>query len=170
MKKLLIIFAFLVVLAILCFNTGCDKGNCKWDLPPNTLYFRFEKNKQQLPDSILSKIKLYYIKNGEKIYRPGPDLFDTAFMFPAIRTAPGLANTDVMINLYVSTGTWYFEFPDNNVDTLYTVLTEISCKEGQKDRCNCEHPLTEVKFNGKDAPIATDIQADDGKAVYLFEK
>jgi len=174
MKPKLIIVNILVILLSSC-NKSCKDG-VHPTLPPNQFYFLIRHNGDIFPDSILSKIKLFYYDNGVKKDRLSSTSDDTSFVFPAARYAPGLANSGVMCSGYVDgivkshTNDLYLAYPDGNIDTLYIEIGNLEYEQGVKDRCYCYYPFTVVKFNGKDAPEVTDLHTDDGKPIFLFEK
>jgi hypothetical protein len=155
-------------------------------LPPNTMYFQILKKGQPLEDSVISAITMFLVKDGKKISNPNsmdqsataPILDDTSFIRNANpRYTSNLQDDGVLVNGnassyygYYGVDTWYLEYPDGDVDTIYLEVGDISGEEGAKHRCYCTKPFTVMRFNGKDAAISTTLVPDDGKPVYIFEK
>lgn len=166
---------FLATIVVLLYS--CKKGG-NWALPPNTMYFLIEKDGVTLSDDVLSAIKMYCIRDGKKSYRPSATSDDTTYIAQAFpRYTSNLQNDGVIVNGYADSyygyygvDTWYLEYPDGDVDTIYLEVGDISGEEGAKHRCYCTKPFTVMRFNGKDAAISTTLVPDDGKPVYIFEK
>jgi hypothetical protein len=150
---------------------GCKRSKlCKEDLPPNTFFFIVKQNGQTLPNNF--NLRLHYLKDGEKIYRPSPTSDDTVFLYPASRYSGNLNQSKVWASGYLYYASrWYLEFPNGDTDTLDIATTELSsCEEAQKNRCYCYKPFTSVVFNGKEAPEYTEEKTADGKPIFLFQK
>jgi len=176
--------SIILLLFLLLESLSCKKSDCDWDSPPNILYFIIKENGKPLEYGSLSEVKMYYLRNGIKITNPNdidtspnsPILDDTKFIYYGSKNDPKLENSGVLANGYadfVSTldiKTWYIEFPDGNIDTLFLETTKLSCEEAKLNRCYCNLPFTKVIFNGRIVKEATEIQTTNMKPVYCFEK
>lgn len=171
-------YCFIALLTFLGINLTACKPKKIPALPPNVLFFQIKQNGAILPDSILSKIKLFYYSGNSKVEAPPANYDDKTFLFPASRSSAGLDGKGVLCSGYIAdlivhyggANTMYLSYPDGDVDTLYVEVSDIGNKAGVNDRCYCAFPFTVVRFNGKDAPEVTDIHTDDNKPIYLFSK
>lgn len=149
-----------------------------WVLPPNLFYYQIIQNGVPLSTPELDSLKFYYINEyGTKIYRSGSDNESANHVLkPSWFSGNGdLDNAGVRIcaalNAFgVQHNTWYFEYPDGNIDTLYVESKEISKSEGGKDPCNCITPFTVVQLNGRDAYIHSTLKPSDTKPVWVLER
>ena len=155
---------------------SCGKFKRCWTPPPNSLYFVVHKNGQELDAATNWSLRMFYVKDGHRIYDPGEHLNDTAIMYPASKYMGFDGSLNVWAGAYLlpeyyETNFWYLEFPDGDIDTLEVHRKQISgCKEMEKQRCKCFDPFTVVKFNGIDAEENMQVKAWDDRIVYLFNK
>lgn len=131
---------------------------------PNDLVFIIKKNGEKLNDDILNNMKLYYLKQGSKIYS-----FDRANV-PSLELLDGglgIQKIPFPIGIESGNGTknYYLEYPNGDIDTLYVDYQKLDHDEAIKDPCYCYFKLVEIKFNGVRASYDMAI-----KNVYRFDK
>ncbi len=183
MKNRLLIFLVIT----LGFIISCSKRNVS-DLPLNKFYGQIYKNGVLLPNDELNLVKAFYVINGERKY--GID--STICFMPTYPDAPAINIIDTNLSIlgsirisdYASrrqedddpickrykVNTWYFEFPDGDIDTLYVEVRDkdLSRKKAEANPCYCYRPFTVVKYNGKDAEINKELNLM--KPVYMLHK
>lgn len=173
----------LILLWICLSHIQCHKDACKNALANNTLHLQFVKNGKLLDPVTLSKIKMYYVKQGVKVEDPNdidtgpssPVLDQHTFLIPGEIIDNNFVNQSVLSNGYtddvaaLDIHRWFIEFPEGNTDDLLLIQSSLDCEEGAKNRCNCHHPYTGVFFRGRECPVSTMLRASDGKAVFVVE-
>lgn len=171
MKNIILFFLILSTLF------SCRKSE-RWNLPPNRFYFQIVKNGQHLDSNTLDSLKMFIIdENGVKHYehpieydirnfleKPSIILGNTAL------DSQGVLLVGYLNAFGVEYHNWYFEFPDGDVDTLYVESKEYKLnKDGMKDDCYCQHPMSVVQYNGRDAHKHPTLKAG-GKPIFVLEK
>jgi hypothetical protein len=148
---------------------GCKKDNNS-DCPlftgtklPATFYFVVKTNNLRLPDSILNTLKLSYYLNNSKAYvndfgRAGSDGYNLGAM---ITRNIGFLSGDSSVKTY------YLEFQNNDIDTLFVDYRHYSQCEADTSACYCLYPRLQVKYNGQ---VATYDPTITQQQVYLFNK
>ncbi|MFT4060731.1 MAG: hypothetical protein QM642_00070 [Edaphocola sp.] len=187
------IFSMLVLLA-----GSCGKDNDEDVYPYGRYYFKIVKDGVDLSDSVLRNTSLfYYNSKGLIVSRPDKTdeaiaqgveadnvTDDTTFFFLAYDHAlkdgsnrqeyeySHICFFNELANLPVTEGvsTFYFKYPDGDLDTLYIHSEQVSNKQAKKETCHCIIPIRELKFNGKNAVQDTSIHLSSGYPVYIFEK
>lgn len=145
----------LLLIALAIFNNGCGKC-CDPMYFPEKLYFKFAQNGQIITDSnLLSKIRIYYIKNGYEIDDPNDIDNDNKVIYDQ-KTLASLIDTSGLFVSYflpeISTKGeqyFYFEFPDGSVDSLYLNAEKVSKNDAIYESCDCTTPIRAIKFDGK---------------------
>ena len=180
MKYLLMIAVFANLLLTLSCHKDDELDPNYWALPPNILLYQFVKNGTALQGSQLDGIEMFYINDkGDTInHVPWKNLH--AYGHPLFRPAVdtywkegfenGVCSQYFITALIKFTNTFYFKFPDGDIDTLYIDYTEVSIAEGKKLDCYCQKPFTTVLFNGQPVPVHPTIRGQEGKRVYIFNK
>lgn len=181
--KTLIISLSIIVLGVLLFS--CNKNKIievedpdPWILPPNSFFFQITRNGEKLPDSVLADLKLFYIDHDRRIYEDPNEKLDNRehILLPSYMSSNiHLDEQGVRIAPYVNGfgvehNTWYFEFSNGDIDTLYVESQEISSEEGRQNECYCKYPFSVVRFNGKDAQKHPTLNAASGKPIWVLEK
>lgn len=178
MKNTLII---ILLITLLKFMSSCkDKREPDfWNLPPNDFYYLITHNGNRLSDSTLEDLKFYYFNsNGQKVYRD-PNTDNEAanhVLKPSwIGGNEHLDEAGVRLCMEINSfgvihNTWYFEYSNGNIDTLYVESIELNKEQGRNDDCYCITPFSIVRFNGIDAYKHSTLKAADGKPVWVLEK
>lgn len=179
MRYILVTIGVIITIGLLSCNKHREDPNTM-TLPPNVLFYQFKQNDSFINRNELSDVVLYYMKNGDTIsgipwrnlHAYGTPLFQLVSeeMF-AEGFQQGVCGLE-LIDGYLKEGnnTFYFKFPNGDIDTLYMEYTDAGNVEGKKYDCFCAHPLTTVLFNGKPAIKNPDLKAPSGKPIYIFEK
>lgn len=169
MKKL-----FFVVILLGSSSLKCKKDTPKFYppgpyLPPHSLLFLIEKDGNPLINSVLDNLKLSYkikrfLKKDEKKYIDD--------FLPAIAPLDSMGiMTTRSIGIISAKGkkikTYYLEYPDGDVDTLFVNYEYIPRAHADTTACYCLYPLREVKFNGREAHPDSSIKV---QRVFLFKK
>jgi hypothetical protein len=87
-----------------------------------------------------------------------------------------LDEAGVRVNLTLNTfgvehNTWYFEYPNGDIDTLYVEHRDQSFEQARKDECSrCIAPFPVVRLNGKDAYKHPTLRPASGKPIFVLEK
>jgi hypothetical protein len=151
--------------------TGCHK-EMNWTLPPNRLFLQITESGVPVPDSVLTKLKVYYWDAGKKVSRPPANYHDSSFVNLGIRhLGADYRNMGLLASGYIGPGhDWLIEYPDGEIDTLYVETTNLDAEEGRNHRCYCNAPFTVVRINGRDLPEATGIDWSISKPVFLRER
>ena len=170
----------LLVLSTIIFLTSCERiAPNSWNLPPNKFYYQITENGVHLSSTDLDSLKFYYInENGTKVYRDQGTDNEAANHVLKPSWISGNESLDaegvrlcMELNPFgVSHNTWYFEYPDGSIDTLYVESKEISKVEGRKDACYCTTPFSVVRLNGKDAFIHPTLKPVDNKPIWVLER
>lgn len=181
--KTLIISLSLTVLGVLLFSCNKKKINewedpNGWTLPPNSFLFQITRNGEKLSDSVLADLKLFYIVRDRRIYEDPNENYDNRdhIVLPSYMSSNiNLEEHGVRIAPYVNSfgvehNTWYFEFSNGDIDTLYVESQEISKAEAKQNECYCIYPFSVVRFNGKDAQKHPTLNAASGKPIWVLEK
>ncbi len=121
-----------------------------WVLPPNLFYYQIVQYGVPLSGTELDSLKFYYIDElGSKVHRSGSDnesanhvLKPSWISGNEALDIEGVRICMVLNSLGVQHNTWYFEYPDGSIDTLYVESKEISKSEGGEDPCYCITPTT----------------------------
>ena len=161
MKIFLLFFVWIFILS-------CTKGDPSPSIGPRVkpfnLVFKFIKNKEKLPDSILNNIKLSYYLNNIKQYQ---SIYPAADTFSKL----GIQTTDIdfgFISADDGVKNYYFEFPDGSKDTLYADYRRNTEAQAFSDTCFCYIPLKHIYINGKIPNIDSSLMMYG--TVYLFNK
>ena len=172
MKNIILFFLILSTLF------SCRKSE-RWILPPNRFNFQIVKNGQHLDMNTYDSLKMFYIDdNGVKHYELSEE-FDVNYFLEKPSTLSindfyldslGVYSTNYVNDFGVQIHNWYIEFPDGDVDTLYVESKEYKLnKDGMKDDCYCQHPMSVVQYNGRDAHKHPTLKAG-GKPIFVLEK
>lgn len=171
-----------------CLYTGsiiitflsCKRENPDpWILPPNFFYYQIVQNGNKMPDSILSNLKFYYFNEmGNKVFSdPNTDneaanhvLLPSWIPGNEALDAEGVRLCMEIASFGVRNNTWYFEYPNGDIDTLYIESQKISKQEGRVNECQCVNPITLVRYNGRDAYKHPSLKPSDKKPVFVLEK
>jgi len=155
MKKYFYWLLSLLLIGLAFCNNGCDKCCNPTDLP-QTLYFKIARNGQIITDSsYLSKIRIYYYKNGYEIDNPNDIDDDNHVLYDetslaSITDSLGLFASYFLPEISIENHQYfYFEFPDGTVDTLWLNAEKVSSDEAINESCDCTTPIKAIKFNGK---------------------
>jgi hypothetical protein len=150
-----------LLICILLTGNSCKKKNdtCHYYNPPSSLRFLLRNNGAQLPDSILTYLKIsYYDTKGTKQY-----------LSDLVHATDDWANTGILGTRAIGTvsgdrgiKTYYLEYRNGTVDTLYVDYSERS------PATNCFYVLKEVRYNGRKAD--TDTNYIKIAPVYDFDK
>lgn len=180
MKNLFIVY-FVFIGAIIL--TSCNKtieieDPNSWTLPPNKFLFQITQNGERLADSTLNNLKMFYVDHDRRVYEAPNELLDNRnhIILPSYMSNDGyLEEYGVRSGPYVNGfavehNTWYFEFPNGDIDTLYVENKILSEEEGKRDECYCINPFTVMWYNGKDAYKHPTIKASSGKPIWVLEK
>jgi len=147
MKNTLI---FSLIISILC---SCDKTK-ECTSPPVELYFKIIKNNQEYQGNKIDSLQIFYYKNGVKNY-----ITDLKWLKEiggnAISTTNLLYSNQLsMISGFENIDQFFFQFPDNDIDTLSYNLTK------QTNNTNCSYfQTTENKYNGKNATMEVSLSS-----------
>lgn len=155
MQKSKIILGICSLIVITTFFS-CKKTNnsCKNYTPPNSLFFQVIMNGDILPDSILENLKMYYMKNGTKVYITDLSLGIEVFSKKGIMTTRSVGTLGA--NYYI------LEYENGlQSDTLYVDYSDATPATG------CRFLLKKVTFN-KDEITASD--SFGYQPVYIFHK
>ncbi len=133
----------------------------------SSLIFLVKKNNQQLPDSILSNMKMSFYQNGSKLYQQD--------FVRAVNEGPFYgADLGVMgpRNIGVTSGDngvkdYYLGYPDGSRDTLFVDYQHVNYNEAKNNSCYCYYPLVGLRFNGQVPSLDSSIKEQN---VYLFKK
>lgn len=132
-------------------------------LVPDSLFYRVTKNGTQLPDSVLTKTKMYYLESNSKKY--------ISDLIAATEPINGLGIQTTRSIGHISGDNkvkdFYLEYGNGDIDTVYVDYQHLSDKDAQKSDCKCLYPRIEVRFNGKRVEFDTSIYTNQ---VYLFKK
>lgn len=167
MKNRYYIFLLMIVMLSSCGKIIIE------DLPPNDFFFQLTRNGQPLSEAEMHNLKMFYMSGNTRVYEE-PDENITYRQFVNLIYDPFLDSQAVRQNYYVHMkskyiNTWYIEFENQDIDTLYVETKEISRSQGKKDDCYCIRPFTVVKFNGKDVEKHPTLKLN-GKPIYVLEK
>jgi len=155
MKKYSYWLLSLLLISLAFCHNGCDKC-CNPTYLPQTLYFKIAQNGQTITDSsYLSKIRIYYIKNGYKIDNPNDIDNDNRVIYDQHTLASLIDTSGLFLSYFIPEIStkgeqyFYFEFPDGSVDSLWLNAEKVSKNEASHESCNCTTPIKGIKFNGK---------------------
>lgn len=163
----------LLIIGLAFCHNSCQKC-CNIPALPQTLYFKIAKNGQIITDSdYLSKIRIYYYKNGHEIDNPNDIDNDNHIIYDQT-TLASLRDSGLFASYFmpeISTENhqyFYFEFPDGNVDTLWLNAEKVSEDEAIHESCDCSTPIRAVTFNGQ----IPDKNKDSERYInyYIFNK
>lgn len=180
--KILIKISFAVVLALCllsCHKTVEIIAPDPWVLPPNDFYYLITQDGNNLSDSTLEDLMFYYFNsNGQKVLRDPKTDNEAANHVLKPSWIGGNEHLDeagvrlcMEINSFlVEHNTWYFEYENGDIDTLYVENNIISKEEGRQNECYCINPFSVVRFNGKDVYKHPTLKAADGKPVWVLER
>lgn len=168
------------VLFFLITSTGmiaCKQKDPDWILPPNKFYYQITQNSMPLSTVVLDSLKFYYInENGIKIYNSENVEGDGEHVLLPSKIGSDYLDAEgvracLELNIFgVQHNTWYFEYPDGSIDTLYVESQQIPKSEGRKDPCYCIAPFTVVRLNGRDAYIHPTLKPVDNKPIWVLER
>ncbi|HTO17346.1 MAG TPA: stage III sporulation AC/AD family protein [Edaphocola sp.] len=175
-------------------SISCERYNPnddRWRLPPYFLWFQFEKDGKLLNGNELTNIELYFIENGNIINsidakhlhdygKPLIEVYDKES--PNIEYYKNGICQFQYFESYIlkdengknRANTFYFKFPNGDIDTLYVEVQAQRLKEieGKKDPCYCHYPIEKILYNGK--PVSTNpsfkIVNNFNRPVYIFKK
>lgn len=158
----------MMILAISLFKCNCYK-DCAfgtYDIP-HSLIFVVKKDNNRLEDSILDNMKLFYYKNGMKLYisdfsrskNEGQYYFRDLGLQGSLDI--GFKSSEDNIKDY------FLEYPNGDIDTLFVDYKSLSQKEACEHPCRCCCPLERMKFNSKVVSIDSSIKV---QTVYIFNK
>lgn len=172
MRKITL-FVFVVFSFISCDRIVPDP----WVLPPNVFYYQITQNSMPLSTVVLDSLKFYYInENGIKIYNSENVEGDGEHVLLPSKIGSDYLDAEgvracLELNIFgVQHNTWYFEYPDGSIDTLYVESQQIPKAEGRKDPCYCIAPFTVVRLNGRDAYIHPTLKPVDNKPIWVLER
>lgn len=157
MKKYFYWLLPMLIIVLALFHNSCNKcKGCGIILLPQTLCFKIVQNGKIITDSsYLSKIRIYYYKNGYEIDDPN-DIDPSDLTIYDQHTLATFSDSSGLFASYFMTEIstkgqqyFYFEFPDGTVDTLFLNVEKVSDKEGIHEACHCSTPIRTIKFNGK---------------------
>jgi|LakMenE01Jun11ns_1017448.scaffolds.fasta_scaffold9398657_1 hypothetical protein len=143
---------YLYILLILLI-WGCNnEKNCS--SPPSELYFKIIKNNQEYQGNKIDSLQIFYYKNGIKNY-----IADLIWLKEINGYA--ISTTNVLYSNQLSTisgleniNQFFFQFPDNDIDTLSYKLIK------QSNSSNCSYYQTsENKYNGKNATMEASLSS-----------
>ena len=162
MKYLLLIFICFSLVAVKCTKSRSGPQDI-----PRSFFFLIKKNNVRLEDNTLNNTKMYYLKDGAKMYVSdftrainGGELnaydlgIQTSFRIEDISANENIKN-------------FYLEYPNSDVDTLFIDYKRLSEKEAFNHPCYCYTPLEQVKYNGITVLPDSNIKQ---QTVYRFDK
>lgn len=164
MKKILYVLILLIIISF-----SCEKKKVPKPLPPgpylapHSLFFLIQRDGKRLPGSVLDNLDLIYttgreekqVKDFQRATEEGRDL--------GIMTTRNIG----ILSSREKIKTYYLEYPDGDIDTLYVDYDYFSRPDADTTKCYCLFPLREVKFNGEKAYRDSSIQV---QRVFLFKK
>lgn len=162
MKNLMILIFVLLSLSI----SGCIKQRDVNQFP-NDLVFAIRKNGEKLNTDVLNSMKLYYLKQGSKIYSfdranvPSLELLDESLGVQKIPFPIGIESGN-------GTKSYYLEYPNGEVDNVYVDYQKLDHDQAVKDPCYCYFKLIEIKYNG--VRVSYDPAIKNSYSVYRFDK
>lgn len=120
----------------------------------------------------------FYIDQGRRVYEAPSETMDHRehIILPELNSVntqlaeAGVLCTPFVNSFLVEHNTWYFEYENGDIDTLYVENNIISKEEGRQNECYCINPFSIVRFNGKDAYKHPTLKAADGKPVWVLER
>lgn len=138
---------------LIFLNWGCNnEKNCS--SPPSDLFFKIIKNNQEYQGNKIDSLQIFYYKNGIKNYINDLIWLKEMNGYAISTTNVLYSNQLSMISGLENINHFFFQFPNNDMDTLSYKLIR------QTNSSNCSYYQTsEITYNGKNATMEVSLSS-----------